>query len=269
MELSFSNIAWDAPENDMILELLAQHHVQAIEVAPSKVWPNWEGITPKGVEEFVSHVSSFGLRISSFQAIVYGMKELSVFGNAEIRDRFLEHIRFVADLAQTMGAKQLVFGAPRSRQIGSMKPKEARAIAVDFFHGAAAICWARDTVFCIEPNPTTYDCDFINTAREGASLVREVNHPGFGLHLDSAGMHLSRETIPISISESADVLAHFHMSEPFLSTFDDCEVPHDDAGKALREIGYHQCVAIEMRRSEPVADAVERALEIARLSYAN
>ena len=267
MVLSFSNIAWDAPDNDSVLALLAENGVDAVEVAPSKVWPNWEGITPATVRRFVDHVASFGLRVSSFQAIVYGKNDLCIFGDDEARGRLLQHLHFVASLAEDMGAGPLVFGAPRNRQVGSLAPEEAQQEAIDFFRQVAESCHSHSAVFCIEPNPKDYQCDFVNTAKEGAVLVRQVNHPGFRLHLDAAGMFLSQEQLERSIGESADVLAHFHMSEPFLSSFAECRVPHQSVGRALRKIGYHQCVAIEMRRCEPVLPTIEKALLIARKNY--
>lgn len=110
----------------------------------------------------------------------------------------------------------MVFGSPKNRQRGEMSYAEAFDIAKEFFGEIAKVAHENGVVFCIEPNAPQYACDFVTTAREGADLVRAVNHPGLGLHLDTACMTLAGDDIAISIRENADILSHFHVSSPML-----------------------------------------------------
>ena len=47
MRLAVSNIAWDAPEQAAVLDLLGSRAVRGIELAPTKLWPEWRGASPE------------------------------------------------------------------------------------------------------------------------------------------------------------------------------------------------------------------------------
>src|SRR5690606_31584484 len=101
------------------------------------------------------------------------------------------------------------------------------------------------------PNPRRYGCDFIVNAREGVKLVQAVDHPGFALHLDAAGMHLEGDVLAELWPEVHPMLRHFHISEPDLGGFSNPVVPHAANLAFLREHGYDNWCSVEMR--EPAA----------------
>ena len=81
---------------------------------------------------------------------------------------------------------------------------EAEAIAVAAFRELGDCASRHRVIFCIEPNPTAYDCDFITGAGEGADLVERVDCQGFGLHLDTAAMMLAGDPIAFSCLKGAE-----------------------------------------------------------------
>ena len=169
-----------------------------------------------------------------------------------------------------MNVKKMVFGSPKNRQIGSMKKEEARNIAIDFFRRIANVAKKNNVIFCIEPNATVYGCDFITNAKEGDSIVREVNHRNFRLHLDTACMSLAGDNFKDSILESADILEHFHVSSPMLSQVEERkDVSHHVASSALKKIGYKGYVSIEMRPMDDGKniDRVLKAIEFTKKNY--
>jgi len=264
MELSVSNIAWPAELDQRAYALLAERGVRAIEVAPTRVWPNWAGIDDAAIAAFTAHASAHGLRCSSLQSILFAKPELQLFGEGSAME---QHLVYCAELAGRLGAGPLVFGAPKNRLRGELPFDDAFARAVDIFRRVAPAYQANGVVLCMEANPADYGCDFVTRASEAAELVRAVDHPGFRLHLDTACALLAGEDIGPLIESNADILAHFHISEPMLGSFAAPEAHHARAAEVLSAIGYRRTLAIEMRTQQDTLPAIGTAIEFAQATY--
>jgi D-psicose/D-tagatose/L-ribulose 3-epimerase len=249
MKLAFSNIAWTPHDDASIFSLLRKQGVTGIEVAPTKVWPNWEGATPAAAERYGNWLRSCGFEIPALQAVLFGRPEARLFDrDGEVA--FVSHLTHVAELAGALGASTVVLGAPRQRDRGSLSMEEAFDRAADVLHGLAGTFAARGTCLCIEPNPRRYACNFVVNASEGAELVRRVDHPGFKLHLDAAAMFLEGEDPAHFWPHAGGMVRHFHISEPELADFCNPQVPHRANLDFLGSSGYAGWCSVEMR--EPV-----------------
>jgi sugar phosphate isomerase/epimerase len=266
VNLTISNIAWTAEQDEEVLGLLRQDGVQAVELAPTRIWPEWQGTAQEAIA-YRDYLNGLGLACSSLQAILYGLPHLKVFGTAQEKAALVEHLRGVADLAAALGAGPMVFGAPKNRLRGDRNDATAFVEAVELFEEIGDYCQQKGVTLCLEPNPTDYGCDFITTSEQGAALVREVNSPGFRLHLDAAGMHLTGDQVPAAIESAADVLAHIHISEPFLGDFEQPQVDHKAIAKGLTAIGWDQWISIEMRATDHPVDSVKTALATVQSIY--
>src|SRR5262245_32307461 len=122
-------------------------------------------------------------------------------------------------------------------------------------------------MLCIEPNPPAYGCNFVTNSSEGLALVRAVDAPGFGLHLDAAGMVLAGEDPLAAIVAARSYLHHFHASEPQLAPLVPAGIDHARIGRTLRRVGYDGWVAVEMRRADDAVGALARAVDHARACY--
>lgn len=266
MKLSISNIAWTEATDAEVLSLLANGGVKAIEVAPTRIWPEWE-FTQADSDRYRESLQSQGVTCSSLQAILFKQPDLKLFGNDEQRAALVAHLKRIADLAAVLGAKPMVFGAPKNRDRGELDEKTAFHLAADLFSEVGDYCHQQGVCLCLEPNPVDYGCNFITNSQSGTQLVRTVNSPGFRLHLDAAGMYLAGEEIPQAIEEAADVLEHFHISEPNLGNFVAPKVNHADIAKMLRAIGWDKWVTIEMRATEQPVEGVKQALDTVKAIY--
>lgn len=266
MKLSISNIAWTDETDAEVLALLVAAGVTAIEVAPTRVWSEWEFVQADG-DRYQNFLQAQGLTCSSLQAILFKQPDLKVFGTAEQRAALIAHLKRVADLAAVLEAKPMVFGAPKNRDRGDLDEETAFHQAVDLFAEVGDYCHQKGVCLCLEPNPPAYGCNFITDSKSGAQLVRTVNSPGFRLHLDAAGMYLAGEDIPQSIEQAADVLEHFHISEPNLGNFESPKVNHADIAHSLRVIGWDKWVTIEMRATEQPVHGVGQALDTVKAIY--
>jgi sugar phosphate isomerase/epimerase len=67
-------------------------------------------------------------------------------------------------------------------------------------------------------------------------------------------MLLAGEDPASSIRRHAEILRHFHVSEPFLASFDSPVIAHQPIVEALEEIGYSNWITLEMRATaEPLS----------------
>ena len=261
MKLAISNIAWQKHDDYKTLRILKKYDVLGIEVAPTKLWPNWEGASYKEARKYKDVMKDHGFVLPAMQAILFGKPELQIF-DLESHSAFLEHIKLVADLANGFGSKVLVFGAPNNRKRGQMPYSEANDIAIEFFHKAGEICELRECCIGLEHNPVEYRCDFVTNVLDAKELVKKVNHNGFRLHVDSAGLHMCGGDIS-NILQLAGEFVHYHISEPMLEPIFDGEVDQKKGIDTLKSMRYQNWVSIEMKQPSSVR-LFEKSLEYVR-----
>lgn len=260
MRLAISNIAWEASHDAEVYALLRERGVTGIEVAPTRLWPEWKGADARSAEAARRRLADEGFEVPAMQAIVFGRPDLQVF-RPETHAAFLEHMKLVSDLAAAMGARVLVFGAPKNRRRGQIPMSRAMDAAVEFLRGVGDVCAARGVCLGWEHNPIEYGCDFVTNAADARELVDRVGSPGVGLHLDAAGLHLCGGDIAGTI-RGIGPFVHYHASEPMLVPIAGGVVNHVAALAALGEVGYAGWVSIEMKSAE--IDLVRRSVETVR-----
>lgn len=254
LRFAYSNIAWKPHDDPEIFSLLRRHGIRGIEVAPTAVWGNWEDMTVSKARAYRHLLREQGFEVPALQAILYGRPEARLF-EAHGEAVLLDHFAHVAGVASGLEARVAVLGAPAQRDRDGRSWPHALEHAAGLLRKAAALFHDQGCCLCIEPNPRRYGCNFVNTAAEGIELVAAVDHPGFGLHLDAAGMYLEREDLAAVLPAALAVLRHFHLSEPDLGDFRQPEVPHTENLRRLDAAGYAGWCSVEMRRpSAPLAD---------------
>lgn len=267
MKLAFSNIAWGPGEDHEVLAELRANQVQGIEVAPTRLWPNWDGATPEAATAYAQTMRQAGFETPSLQSLLFGLPDLQVFGTAKQQAGLIAHLALVANLAAAMGAKVLVFGSPKNRDRGDLTPAQAMQHAVHFFRQAGQACADAGVTLAIEANPSYYNCNFVTRWQEVEELVRSCNHPGIGLHLDTACTLLAGDDPVAAVPQVADILVHVHASEPDLGPFSNPRVDHQAVGDALRAVGYTGWCSVEMRRTSMALASIEEAAQLAARCY--
>lgn len=254
-----SNIGWNDHDDPAVLSLLTQYGVTGIEIAPSKVWKDLESVTERQATDYRKKLADHGFCIPAFQAILFGCPDLQVFDPAT-HAAFAKRLDLIARLAGWMGAKVLVFGAPKNRKRNGLAYQDAFQRAAEFFHQAGEQVKKYGCVLGIEANPVEYQCDFITSTADAALLVKASDSEGVRLHIDTGATALTHE-------DTAEVLrrvrsfAHYHISEPMLANpASGGVVDHASAFRALKELGYEGAVSIEMKTQDPDRENLEAAL---------
>lgn len=250
MKLAVSNLAWPAEAKEDVAKALVAAGVAGIEVAPTKIWPKPLEASDGEIDACRAWWEFRGLKIAAAQALLFGRPELTLFDSAATRRKTIDYLAGIIRICARLGAEALVFGSPKNRAIGTRAPAEVHAIAVDFFGEIGDLAHAAGTHVVLEAIPPENGADYILRAAEALALVREVNHPGFRLHLDTACMTLANDDIAATIRDGLPYLRHFHVSEPAMAAIGTSgRVDHAGFARELAQQRYGHWVSIEMREA--------------------
>jgi D-psicose/D-tagatose/L-ribulose 3-epimerase len=267
MTLSFSHIAWLPDEEALALVCIKDLGLDQIEVAPLRAFGDPLAATEAAVRERAAWYRERGVRIGSFQALLFGTEGLELFGSKEIRQRMKSVLIALGRVAGWAGAGPMVFGSPKNRLRRGLSHAEAIQLAAAFFREVGDACAAAGSKLVIEANPVAYGADFCNTLEQAAELVTQAASPGFGLHVDAGGMALGQDDFEKILRQSAGLLNHVHASQPNLISFANPDSIHAPIARVLHEIGYTGTIAIEMRAQAEGLAAVKQAVEAVRCIY--
>lgn len=259
MKIAISNIAWQVEEEESIARIMQSLNVKGVEIAPTKIWKLPLSATDDEIESYRRFWQHRGIQIVAMQALLFGRPDLTIFEDTQKRRETFKYLSGMIELGSKLKAKVLVFGSPKNRRIGDLNWQEAEEVAVLFFSELGEVAAGYDMVFCIEPNPIAYDCDFITNSKQGFELVNKTNSKGFGLHLDAAGMTLSAEAIQPALKQSFSCLYHFHISELSLAPVGEGGIDHQIFAIALADLSYKGWASIEMK-----ADSDSNSLNVTR-----
>lgn len=268
MRVAISNLAWQPEEDRAVRDLLVTLGVGGVELAPTKLWADPTAALHAEVEDYRDFWESAGIRVTALQSLLFGRPDLALFGNDNQRAALLDHLTGLCRLGGWLGVEALVFGSPGNRRRGALGSEAADGVAVPFFRRAGEAAAEHGVGLCIEANPVEYGCDFVTSVAEAVRLVAAVNHPGFGLHLDTGGLALTGELQRDTLVPAARLARYAHVSEPYLAETGTVGTDHIAAAAALREAGYEGWVSVEMRgEGADNLARVERALVVALKHY--
>jgi D-psicose/D-tagatose/L-ribulose 3-epimerase len=269
MKLAVSNIAWTREEEVAAAKVMQEQGLSYVEIAPTKAWDRPLEAADDDIAAYRAWWTSRNFEVIALQSLNFGQAHFQIFRDAALRDEMLAYLKGITVLGAKLGAKVMVFGSPKNRLVGHLPQDDAMSIAISFFGELGRIAADNNVFFCIEPNPVDYGCDFITDSRSGIELVKAVNHPGFGLHLDAAGLTLAGDNPSAVIPEALPYMKHFHISEPFLEEVQSGTVDHATIAKTLAEVGYHHSLSIEMKPGTPGSNLqrLERSLRYVKQSY--
>lgn len=270
MTLAVSSLAWEPAQDEIVRAALRRLDVKGIELAPLKYWPRAPEVPGSELRDYAARWTDAGIAIVALQAILFGRSDLQLFGSPAQQTAFVEHMIGIATICGELGASVIVFGAPKNRLRGTLSDGDAVARATPLLTRIAAAASDRGCTLCVEPNPPRYGGDFVRTTTEAAELVRAVNHPGFGLHLDAGALVIAAETDD-EIVAAARMAAHFHVSEIDLAPIGSGTVDHRRIAALLDRGAYARWKSIEMRLPSTtdagLLASIDRAVAVARESY--
>jgi sugar phosphate isomerase/epimerase len=271
MRIAISNLAWDVNDDESVLEAMLEAGIHGVEIAPTKVWSSPDTVKESDAKRYREFWGARGIQVIAMQALLFGRADLTIFGKPDVRRKTLDYLAKMVYLGELLGAHILVFGSPKNRKVGALSGEMIDSIAIPFFQEIGTIASDHHLIFCLEPNPPIYGCDYITTLSDGVRLVQKVQREGFGLHLDAAGMTLSGEALGANAENAIRIAKHFHISDVDLAPVGSGTVDHLKLASILRKMKYEQWTSIEMRAStgSDNVNQIRKALRFAKDTYGN
>lgn len=265
--IGISNIAWTAEEDEAAHALLASLGVTSLELVPTRHWPALDKVPTETARTKAEELRDNGFAIASFQAILFGQPDLVLF-DASTRPALKDYLRHVADLCAAMGAKAMVFGAPKNRRVPDDMPTDgAREIAVEFFRELGTHAASLGVSFGLEANPAAYGCNFCTHVGDVAEIVRAVDSPGLRWHLDTGEMAMNSEDVNSLLAQHGDLVGSMHISQPNLDAFTTPWPGHGQVAQWLSTTARDFPISIEMKRQPAGLTAVEETVQTVREIY--
>jgi D-psicose/D-tagatose/L-ribulose 3-epimerase len=270
VKLSVSNIAWPVEQDEAVANLLIEHGVRMIDVAPGKYVADFHRVPAEDVVRVRQWWADRGMAIGGMQALLFGTQGLNLFGDSQSRKDMASHLAAACRIGRILEAPRLVFGSPRNRDRTGLSDSEALRIAVDFFREIGRVAGDNGVCLCLEPNPASYGANFMTSTAETAAVVSEVAHPAVRLQLDAGAMAVNWEDPHETVKRYASLVGHVHASEPDLAVLGEGGADHAGIAAALRSHLPDHPVCIEMltpKTADPLV-AVAAALRVAITFYA-
>lgn len=247
MKLSVSSIAWNPDDDLEISNVLREFDVEEIDIAPTKYSSD---LLSTDLEDWVG-VRRFwrnrGISITGMQSLVFGRPDFNIFSSDGGSQEFISYLSKVARIAETLGVNNLVFGSPKNRIRGPLIQEDALEIAQTFFSSLSHQIASLGVTFCIEPNPKTYGCDFLNTHSEVFDFVRHLDRPNIKSQLDVGAIIENKENVMSFETRDLERVGHGHLSLPHLDPIDGNSVDLFLLANRLTSIGFDaRSIAIEM-----------------------
>ncbi len=262
-KLSVSNIAWDSKDNLKVYALLNEFGIQGVEVAPTKIAPEWSLINKNSIQDFIEKISDYQLEVSALQALFYKTEGYNIFNDSFVlRQKMYDHFKRVCDIACQLGAYSLVFGAPKLRERGLLSEGVAESIALGVFSDLGDIASQYNCFLCIESNPEIYGCDFLNTNSKVTNFLAKLNHNFVRYHFDTACSELAGEDVVQFLSDCTTDIQHFHVSEYQLGELVCGSIDQESIAEVLAKKGYSNYISLEMREPEGGVRALRKSLEM-------
>lgn len=259
MKLSISNIAWNKENDEEMYEYISSQWFQGLEIAPTRVILENPYSHIEEAKQFAKDLyEKYHLEIPSMQSIWYGKQE-KVFGTEDERKELIDYTKKAIDFASEIGCKNLVFGCPKNRNIND--EENDYHIAIQFFRTIGEYAKEKQVVFAIEPNPTIYNTNFINTTKQAIDIVKDIDCPAVQVNCDLGTILQNNEDISI-LQDNINLIHHIHISEPNLEKIQKREL-HKDLMSLLKEKEYHNYVSIEMKNQNDIG-AVKEVMQYVR-----
>lgn len=237
LKLAISNIGF----GELDYNELAQYN--GLEIAPSKIAIDPYHHQQKITDFAQKMVQEFDLPIVSMQSIWYQINDNIFTGGYQ---KLIEVTKQAIDLAAKIKCRNIVFGSPKNRNMSD--PSVDMAIAKKFFTEIAEYAAQRQVVIALEPNPTIYQTNFINTTQEAFDFVKELNLPGMMVNVDLGTIIHNQEDLAV-LKDNLSLVSHIHISEPYLEKIEHRQL-HKDLKKILVDGDYQYYVSIEMKEQD-------------------
>jgi D-psicose/D-tagatose/L-ribulose 3-epimerase len=166
----------------------------------------------------------------------------------DIVKRGIKYVKESIDLCEYLGANILVgptYGSYVNKDFLYQEIKnKAKKQAIELLKDVGKYALDKKIKIAIEPI-NRYESNFLNTAREGIDLVREINLSNVGLNLDTYHMNIEEKNSKKAVLDSGKYLFHLHAPENDRGTPGTGDVDWNGIADSLKKIHFNGFVVME------------------------
>lgn len=211
-KFALSNSALPAFDHAALLPGVRELGFTGLEVVPGRVWADvGRDATPAAVAAYRRAVESAGLQVVGLHGLLDGHPELGLFGAGERVRRTAERVLHLSAICRDLGGYTLILD--RGRLLDGGDPKQAWHSALALLESLVPQLEEHGTLLCFAPQEPAPQV-FCASARECRIMTVAVDHPAFGLQLNSAALVAHGEANHATFSAIYGYLDHFALNEP-------------------------------------------------------
>jgi sugar phosphate isomerase/epimerase len=252
------------------LTFVARAGYDAIEIAPFTLARHVTEISADTRQQLRDAAARAGLTVSAIHWVLAQTEGFHLtHPDAAVRARTSDYFRALVAFGADLGAKFMVVGSPKQRQLlPGVTPEQGGLWAAAVFRDALKLAEDRGVTICLEPLSPA-ETNFINTAAEAVCLARQMDSPRFKVILDVKAMCSEARPVPEIIRATWPHFAYFHANDRNLKGPGFGDVDFVPIAAALKEVGYGGYVSVEVFNFDEGAEVIAtRSLEYLRRCFA-
>lgn len=239
MKLGFDLLLWTTHVTDEhwpIIERLKATGYDGVEV------PMFEG-TPDHYEKLGRRLRDVGLGATGVGVMAGGN---AISPDYVQRAGALTHLNWLTDCTAALGATLVCgpFHQPLGEFSGRGPTADEIAWCADVHKQAAQYAARQGVALSVEPL-NRFECYFLNTMEQAASLVRRVDEPNYGYLFDTFHTNIEENSVPPLIASTIGQINHVHITENNRGVPGAGHIDFQSVFNALKQSGYDGWMTIE------------------------
>jgi sugar phosphate isomerase/epimerase len=180
-----------------------------------------------------------------------------------IRDAGAQRLRSLIDMSVRLGAMGVNIGRFRgTRSVGDLWE-----VSTGWMHDAMKAggdyAAERGVKIYLEPY-NRYETNFVNTVGQGAEYVREMNHPGIALMIDTCWMNSEDASLSGAVLSGGDLIEYVQIADSNRCYPGAGHIPFGDVIRALRHISYKGYLTVQIDQKPEFKMAAEKSINYLR-----
>lgn len=189
-----------------------------------------------------------GVPITGLHYILRAPEGLSITSqNTAQREKTIDVMKRLCELATDLGGKTLVHGSPAQRRLDAGDEADGRKRAIECWAAMAPTAEQAGVHYCIEALAPPA-ANFINTVDEAIGIVKEIGSPAIMTMIDcSAAGTFEKTPIPELIRRymPTGLIGHVHFNDPNRRGPGEGDLKFGPIITALHDVGYSGVIGVE------------------------
>lgn len=154
-------------------------------------------------------------------------------------------MRALIEMAERLGAQGVNIGRFRGTRTPGELWEESTGWMLDALKAGGDYAAEKGVKIYIEPY-NRYETNFVNTVAQGADYVREVNHPGIALMIDTCWMNSEDASLPGAVFGAGDLIEYVHIADSNRCYPGAGHIHFGDIVRALRLVDYAGYLTVQI-----------------------